>query len=594
MTINYQFKTNITPPKTSKMLYAITPHHSVEVISKQHVMLSHTTEQKVVILEHYLTNVIDILKTFRTLDDHVKEVKRFMDLGNEADSDIRGVIKHLKDSGFLINGKDSLETAQAGLGHRPLEKPPVVVIRTKGRVAMLKRLIKSAEANEQQFNARYEYLFIDDSTPEQAEANAININQSALNAKHIDRATQQAILEKLQQQFPEATDSLGFLLGEHPLHELSPTYGRTWNWGVLLSAGRAVVYLDDDCLLEAYAPPIETTENLSFGRKTQSVHFLDKDKQLSEQLQRIALDPIDHLAVVLGLTPKQLACDVQSFAYAENDVTEQLASSHVMMSTQAIAGDTGSDSPFWLYHVEGKSAKAFVGQSESDYQKHKTERFMWLGGTQPLLGFGGNYSVVSRAMDNRQVLPPTLPIFRNEDALFANLVHYLYPNASTCDLTWALAHLPEIERQWTEEQIVKTSGVDLTVAVDELLEATVKQNLEPKQKLRLLSEQFQQILASEKTATEWLYRQQQAGRAAKVCQLNNILADNPTMPDYWKEDVQAMILANMPQEQPLITGGESVAELIEVLQLFAKSLSVWSDLWAYMQENTDTLVKEQI
>lgn len=591
MSINYQFKTNITPPKTPKMVYAITPHHSVEVISKQHLLLSHTVKQKVLVLEHYLTSLLDILVTFRTLDDHVAEVKRFMGLGNEADGDIRDVIKHLKDNGFLISGEDCLIEAQAGQGYRPLEEPPVVVIRTKGRVAMLKRLLASAEANEQQFNARYEYFIIDDSTPEQAEANAVNIQNAALNIKHIDRVAQQAILDKLLKQFPDATDSLAFLLGEHALHALSPTYGRSWNWGLLLSAGRAAVYLDDDCLLEAYAPPVEVAATTSFGRKAQSVHFLDKEKPLSEQLQRVALDPIDRLAVVLGVTPKQMDCDAQSFARASNEVIEQLPLSHVVMSTQAIAGDSGSDSPKWLYHLQDSAAKAFLGESENDYQRHKTERFLWLGNAQPLVGFGGNYSLVARGLDNRRLLPPTLPIFRNEDALFANLVHYLYPDATTYDQTWALAHLPESERQWTAENVLKAKGFDVAMAIESLVENVGRQGNTSEQKLALLAEQLRQALSgAEQSQTEWLYRQQQSGRAAVVCQLNTVLADNPSMPDYWKADVQAMIAANMPSEQPLQTNVNNPAEIIAVLQSFAQSLTMWGACWDYMKDNKKELI----
>lgn len=591
MTANYQFSTTITPPKKTPPLYAITVHHSVEVLSSQHILLSHTVAQKVLVLEHYLTTVIEVLKTFRCLEDHIKQIKYFMGLGDDADGEIYHLINQLKDSGFLITGQEALEQAQAGLGYQPIESPPVVVVRTKGRVAMLKRLIASAQANEQQFNARYQYLFIDESTPDQAQANRVNIEQSSLNALHIDKAKQTILLKKLQQQFPAASASLDFLLGEHPLHQLSATYGRSWNWGILLTAGKPAVFLDDDCLLQAYAPPITTTPTVAFGQKTQSVHFLDKSKPLHEQLQQLAIDPIDHLAVVLGLTPKQLTCDEQSFDNTENDKTERLKKSQIIMSTQAIAGDTGSDSPMWLYHLEGTAAQAFVGSSEADYQRHKTERFMWLGNSQPLVGLGENYSVVSRALDNRRLLPPTLPILRNEDVLFANLVHCLYPQACTYDMTWALAHLPEIERQWRPQQSLKPKGFDTAIAMDGITVDLTDLAGSAEDKLKMVSAELNAALdGDEQDCLAWMYRQQQAGRAAVICQLNNTLENNPAMPDYWKEDVKAMIHANMPKQQTLLAGCENPNEMIAVLQAFGQSLAIWGDIWHYVRKHRNELL----
>lgn len=591
MTANYQFSTTITPPKKTAILYAITPHHSVEVLSSQHILLSHTVAQKVLVLEHYLTTVIETLKIFRSLEEHIKKIKYFMGLGDESDGEIYQVIKQLKDSGFLVTGQEALEKIRAGSGDQPIEEPPVVVIRTKGRVAMLKRLIISAQANEQQFNARYQYLFIDESTPEQAQANAVNIEQSSLNAQHIDQAKQATLLKKLQEQFPEAKESLDFLLGEHPLHQISATYGRSWNWGILLTAGKPAVFLDDDCLLQAYAPPVTTTPTVAFGKKSQSVHFLDKGKPLNEQLQQLAIDPIDQLAVVLGLAPKQLTCDEQSFDNIESDKIEQLQKSQIVMSTQAVAGDTGSDSPMWLYYLEGPSAQAFIGSSEADYQRHKTERFMWLGNNQPLVGLGENYSVVSRALDNRQLLPPTLPILRNEDVLFANLVHCLYPQACTYDMTWALAHLPEIERQWRPQQSLKPKGFDTAIAIDSVIADLIDLSGSAEDKLKMLSAELNTVLdGEEKDYLAWMYRQQQAGRAAVICQLNYTLENNPKMPDYWKEDVKAMMQANMPKAPTLLTSGETPAEMRAVLQAFAQSLSFWGDIWQYARLQTDELL----
>lgn len=595
MSVNYQFNTQLNATSAKPDLIAITPDHSLEVISKNHVLLSHTAQQQSLVLANYLVHVIEVLKTFRTLSAHVKEVKDYMQLDNSANQDIQNVIKQLQQSGFIITADEQLSHAQQNSQYQPLQTPPVVVVRTAGRVAMLKRFLQSAIDNEYQYNARYEYIIIDDSTPEQAEANAVNISTSGLNIRHIDSSAQQALLNDFYRQFPDDKESLCFLLGEHPLHSLSPTYGRTWNWGVLLTAGKPTVFLDDDCLLETYAPPIQTSETVSFGKLGQEAVFLHKDQELNKQLNPITLDPIAQLAQVLGTTPKQLPCDTSSFVEAEHNIGEKLSKAHVMIASPAVAGDPGSANPMWLYFIRDAAAKRFWGTNETDYQRHKTQRYLWVGDIRPQLSFGGNYSVVARAFDNRRLLPPTLPIFRNEDTLFTNLVHYLYPNGATLSMTWALAHQPEIERQWKDSDTQKGKAFDVTMALDDFLDPPhnlPQSDLSPEDKLHALTETMQQTFAAdERILKQWQYRHQQAARASQVCSLHNALeAAGNSAPDYWQQDVNAMIDANIQGDQTLYFDGAPANEVLNAMKVFAQALPVWTKLWHIFANKIDSQI----
>lgn len=595
MSFNYQFNTKLNVSAAKPALIAITPHHSVEVISKQHVLLSHTEKQQALVLAHYLVNVIEVLKTFRTQAAHIKEIKDFMQLDNSATQDIDNVINQLKQNGFIISAPDTLAQAQHGSNYQPLQTPPVVVVRTAGRVSMLKRFLHSAQENEYRYNARYEYIIIDDSSPAQAEANAINIANSEMNIRHIDKTAQQALLDKFIQQFPEEQESIQFLLGEHPLHDLSPTYGRTWNWGTLLTAGKPVVFLDDDCLLDVYAPPIATDDTVSFGRNGQEVTFLSKAKPLNEQLEKLNIDPIAQLAQVLGMTPKQLACDANSFAEADCHIGEKLAKAHIVMTNPAVAGDPGSASPMWLYFLRDQAAKRFWGNNEADYQRHKSERYLWVGGTTPQLAFGGNYSVVARALDNRLLLPPTLPIFRNEDLLFTNLVHYLHPYGATLSTTWALGHQPEIERKWQDSDTQKGKDFDIGSAMDEFIDAptTAPKGISSAEtKLAQLSDELQQLFSADAASiTRWQYRHQQAARASQVCALQNALeAAANHAPDYWQQDITAIIDANIQGNQALSFGDIDPAHAVAALQAFGQALPVWGKLWHVAQTRSTEML----
>lgn len=589
--INYQFNTTINTPAASQALIAITPYHSVEMLSKQHLLLSHTEKQHTLVLANYLVNVIEVLKTFRTLDAHVKEIKTFMQLDNSAVPDIKNVIQQLQQNHFIITAKETLSTTQQGENYRPLQTPPVVVVRTAGRVAMLKRFLHSAVENEQRYNARYEYLIIDESTPEQAEANAINIANSGLKIQHIDRQKQQDLLNQWLGEYPEDQTAIQFLLGEHPLHELSPTYGRSWNWGVLLSAGKPVVFLDDDCLLEVFASPVLQNNTVGFGGEGQATVFLDKAQPLNQQLQAVALDPIAKLAENLGLSPQQLPCGVDSFTQADYQVSEKLGKAHVVMTNPAVAGDPGSASPLWLYFLRDEAAKRFLGKNESDYTRHKTERFLFVGDTRPQLAFSGGYSVVARALDNRELLPPTLPVFRNEDALFTNLVQYLYPYGATLSVPWGLSHLPEIERQWKADEWQKPKGFDVVMALDEFLDAPSQlppSEQSPTTRLLQLSEDLRHLFsAEEQVLMRWQYQHQQAGRASQVRALQNALDEQADAPAYWRDDIDAVITANVSGEQALSFGHIDPKKALQAIMCLAEALPVWVKLWKTLQHDNN-------
>lgn len=592
MPVNYQFNTQLNVAKAKPTLVAITPHHSVEVISKQHVLLSHTDNQHSLVLANYLVNVIDVLKTYRTVAAHVAEVKAFMQLDHSATQDIQNVIKQLQQNGFIVTADEALAQAQRGDNYQPLQTPPVVVVRTAGRVSMLKRFLQSAADNEYRYNARYEYLVVDDSTAEQAEANALNIAASGLNCRHVDKTQQHALLTEFYAQFPAEKAHIDFLLGEHPLHALSPTYGRTWNWGILLAAGKPTVFLDDDCILETFAPPITAEETLSVGSQGQEAVFLNKDKPLNEQLQTIDLDPIAQLAQVLGTTLKQLPCDASSFDSADYTLGEKLGKSHVMISSPAVAGDPGSASSMWLYFTRGETAKRFWGNSEADYQHHKTQRYLWVGNKRPQLALSGHYSVVARAFDNRQLLPPTLPIFRNEDALFTNLVQYVYPFAAALNMTWALAHQPEIERKWQDSDNQHGKDFDITMAMDDFIDTEMPvpqgQPNTPQVQLTALAASLQQAFSADTNAlTRWQYRHQQAARAAQTCALHNALeAAGEQAPEYWQKDIETMINDNIQGEQALRFADIDPETVSEAMQAFANALPTWIKLWQAVEQQT--------
>ena len=58
--------------------------------------------------------------------------------------------------------------------------------------------------------------------------------------------------------------------------------------------------------------------------------------------------------------------------------------------------------------------------------------------------------------DNREMLPPYLPIMRGEDRLFGCMLDFIFPSVITLDYPWAIPHLPLPERRWRNKDLVFT------------------------------------------------------------------------------------------------------------------------------------------
>src|SRR5438552_8693167 len=129
-----------------------------------------------------------------------------------------------------------------------------IVIRTCDRPTLRTRVLASATTLETRVQRRYRYHILDDSRdPANRAINARIVADSALDTHYRDLASNYVLVDELTRAFPTPTDTIGWLLG--PPMEGETTYGRPVNLALLLTAGRRVLMLDDDALLEPRCPP---------------------------------------------------------------------------------------------------------------------------------------------------------------------------------------------------------------------------------------------------------------------------------------------------------------------------------------------------
>src|SRR5690606_4828702 len=117
----------------------------------------------------------------------------------------------------------------------------------------------------------------------------------------------------------------------------------------------------------------------------------------------------------------------------------------VKVSINGTMGDPGTGQASWLYGEPPEQLLPWL-QSEDNYRSLATSRNL---ARKPQ-----GYKLLPHhvlltplvGVDNRELMPPTLPNGRGQDALFAELVGVVYPHSLFAQLPWMLMHIPETSR----------------------------------------------------------------------------------------------------------------------------------------------------
>src|SRR5438067_4222507 len=137
----------------------------------------------------------------------------------------------------------------------PLPPFAGIVVRTADRSQQLRRLLASGAALQSKTEVAYSWHVVDDS---RHEANRRTNRQAmaehrALEATHHDLSAR-SLEAELCAAFPDVAEEVRWLLG--PANGDEVTYGRPQNYFLLRFAGRRLLVIDDDVVLDPRRPPL--------------------------------------------------------------------------------------------------------------------------------------------------------------------------------------------------------------------------------------------------------------------------------------------------------------------------------------------------
>jgi len=324
-----------------------------------------------------------------------------------------------------------------------------IAIRTCNRPAYLQRLLLSVSRRQAQ-NPTCVLVFDDsrDATIQQHNQQIVQSAQRRFDyaAIYLGKTWQEEFIDKLVSCSPADAESIRWLLFERPAGVF--TGGRMINLIMLALAGHRFTLFDDDYLLDR-------ARHLGQGHSRQLEYSRDPARDLLPHLsvrdsraagQEFAQDPVEAHMDFLGrrvedcLQPTGKGGESLLDASSAGIPPDRLVLDKNSVILTTVNGQYGvpiSPNCFYLfYQPSGKARPAWVDPEQ--YRLLRRGHAIWNVTHGPVIA--GRTGSTPSGIDNRSMMPPTLPHCKGEDTLFCAMVKYLHPNAAHLYLPWALEH----------------------------------------------------------------------------------------------------------------------------------------------------------
>jgi hypothetical protein len=407
-------------------------------------------------------------RQFKTLDQHTAHIIDRNPGMQGQQADIRQVLQKMLDSGIMISAKaigDDLKLKPPGQEKEIIDKPVVAII-TWERPESLERLLDSIVTNCNSKDVLRLYVIDDSRKAECIEQNRMLVDRFSSQLEtpllYFGQEEQQSLLAKLASSLPQHEESIRFLADQSRWRDYW-TSGLARNIALLVSCGHRLVMMDDDTLCDVYHPR-ELKPNISYSDEPREADFFASEQEWGALHEPTNPDPIARHMQYLGLSfsaalkklgPQHLK--PSGFANATAMMTSELQPDSAVLVTECGSlGCPGTGNNTWLPEMAPGSLRRLLASKEKT-KLSLSSRLVWSGRNQPHFAPRSNMSPIT-GFDNRQMLPPYLPITRGEDRLFGYMVDFIFPNAIALDYPWAVPHLPLPKRKWRNEDNDFTPG----------------------------------------------------------------------------------------------------------------------------------------
>jgi hypothetical protein len=505
-------------------------------------------------LSDQLFGILRRADRFDTIDGHIG---RLFASGWEDDGSgfIESAFRELVSRGLLVS-ESTFRTSLLRAADGPQTPPPITAVGlpTRDRIPQVQRCLKSWIENNQRFDRHPSYFVFDDSRDdihgelEKALAPLAAAGAPVFYAgvKEKARFAHELACEAKGDGLPEDVVSFA-LLGDEGFYY---TYGANRNASLLAAPGEVFVTTDDDIVCQPAVPAeIPSALFLSSLNDPSVFRFYDNRKELSESVQTSDVDVLSFHEKLLGRTIAgclsalglDAALDVEGVS-PETAHSLGRAGGVITLTATGHWGDCGMESPHLLLELNDSSRELLM-RSRKHYAKAKESRETFRRVPGYTVSKSALFAGMNIGIDGRRLLPPFLPVGRNEDGMFAMALHLCVDDAFVGHLPLAIQHSPPGQRFYDPGPMPNAAPRFAEVI------STIASGFRPPVARSGVSERLFDLgklfvdVGSLKAGDFRSYVEQAwvSESSRYISYLEYLLAQHHGEPDYWAEDVQSFI-----------------------------------------------------
>ena len=492
--------------------------------------------------------ILKVADRFRTLREHRGAL---LEAGWQDDGSgtLDALLSSLARSGALRARSELLRRIQEAPSEPP--PPPISAITwiTRDRPELLRRSVESAITNLRLYGRRVELRVYDDTADSRARQ-ATRAMLAELGRREGFAVFYAGLEEKRKfavalraRSGGVAAETIEFALF-NPFN-IGSTHGANANAVLLDACGQLVVHADDDTVFRfASLPEAEGGLRLSAAADPTQVRFFAG----AQEREAVELRNVDILAAHESLLGRSVAdCLRREGGDADFDeaTPEMLAllqtrGARVAATMVGVCGDSGMGSPLFILWLSGCSRELAL-QSERTYRDAFHTREVLRLADRPTLSSSAFFMTMHCGLDNRQVLPPLLPVLRNADGLFGQALSAGFPPGLIAHLPEAVLHLPGEQRVFSGQQRVQPRLADLLML---LVRSLAPAPWMPDAEQRLLAIGRGLVQAGRLRPAQFaaLMREQWASEMSRhIMALERLLDRFDQKPAFWVQGVEAWI-----------------------------------------------------
>jgi hypothetical protein len=404
-------------------------------------------------LSNHVGMVLKCCREFRTRDHHAIDLVLKFGVPAEHFESLRDMISQLINLGLLVSGAELLKEIATSCHH---DAPPISTIGfvTCDRTPALTRSVESAIDNAIRSGRNPEFVVMDDSDEDNGELNRQAMealaNASSMDLLYAGRREKEAFARLLTSRSQAPPEVVRFALFDP--ENCKYTVGANRNALLLDQVGSLILSLDDDVMCQTLDSPSPGSGVHFSSRHWQDFWFYPDRESALRDARFVEKDVLGAHEDFLGRGIGDVICAQPAEIDGPGIGAQLLRSSvsgngKILVTLPGVVGDSGM-AYSWPFLMAGGETHSRLTASEACYRSALASKEVLKVSDRPTFDVSGLCMTTSIGLDNRDLLPPFMPVYRNEDGIFGAVLARYFDEEYSVHLPWAALHDAETGRSY--------------------------------------------------------------------------------------------------------------------------------------------------